>query len=77
MMKIEENLAKKDLSVFKTQPLELLVKQIYKYQKFKTSVILQKINLMTYKPNTAKVYIEAVKSYLHDGFKSKKIGSAL
>lgn len=81
MTTFEQRLASVDLTPFKTnefktQPLELLLKQIYKYQKFKSKIILQKINRMNFGENTVARYINAVKQYLATGdSKSYRIGS--
>lgn len=66
-MDIEKKLAQTDLNQFKQEPLKLLVKQLYKYQDFKGIVILDKINKLTYKDSTIKVYIDAMRKYLKDG----------
>lgn len=67
--KLEKNLAQTDLNKFKTEPLKLLITQLYKYQNFKAVVILDKINKLTYKDNTIKLYIDATRRYLKDGAK--------
>ena len=69
LAQLEKKLASTDLNQFKTEPLRLLVKQLYKYQNFKTVVILNKINKLTYKDNTIKLYIDAIRKYLKDGTK--------
>ena len=69
LAQLEKNLASTDLNQFKTEPLKLLVKQLYKYQNFKNTAILSKINKLTYKDNTILVYIDAVRKYLKDGTK--------
>ena len=69
MMNIEKSLAQTDLNQFKTEPLKQLIKQIYKYQKFKSSVILNKINRANYSEATAKLYINKIKQYLKTGVK--------
>lgn len=66
-MDIEKKLAKTDLNQFKQEPFKLLVKQLYKYQDFKTSVILNKINKLTYKDATIRVYVAAMRKYLKTG----------
>ena len=52
MMKIEKQLAKTDLNQFKQKPLEIVVKGIYKHQRFKTNEIIKRINCVHYKENT-------------------------
>lgn len=69
MMNIEKKLAQTDLNQFKTEPLRQLIKQIYKYQKFKSSVILNKINRANYSETTVKLYINKIKQYLKTGVK--------
>lgn len=61
MMNIEKNLAQTDLNQFKTEPLKQLIKQIYKHQNFKSSVILNKINRANYSETTTKLYINKIK----------------
>ncbi len=77
MMQIEQQLAKTDLNQFKAKPLEILVKGIYKYQKFKRNVITEKINTVHFKPSTVNTYIGWVKAYLRHGTKDKQCGSAV
>lgn len=72
MTTFEQRLASVNLTPFKTeefktQPLELLLKQIYKYQRFKGSVILQKINRMSFSESTVQRYINRTKQYLATG----------
>lgn len=79
MTTFEQRLASVDLTPFKTeefktQPLELLLKQIYKYQKFKSSVILQKINRMSFSESSVQRYINATKQYLATGEPNGNIG---
>ena len=69
LAQLEKNLASTDLNQFKTEPLRLLIKQLYKYQNFKITAILEKINKLTYKDNTIKVYVDALRKYLKDGTK--------
>ena len=61
LAQLEKNLAQTDLNQFKTEPLRLLIKQLYKYQNFKITAILAKINKLTYKDNTIKVYVDALR----------------
>ena len=70
MMQIEKNLAKTDLNQFKTEPIKLLFKQLYKYQDFKASVVLNKINKLTFKDNTIKTYLTSMRTYIKDGTKT-------
>ena len=74
MMKIENSLAATDLNQFKQQPLELLLKQIYKYQKFRNDVILEKINKLNFKDSTVKSYINIAKAYLHHNSINPRVG---
>lgn len=71
MMTIEKNLAKTDLNQFKTEPLKLLAKQLYKYQDFKISVVLTQINTMNFKEATVREYYAKTRSYLKNGVKHK------
>lgn len=75
-MTFEERLAATDLTPFKDNTsvkddvFKLLLKQIYKYQKFKQSVILKKINRMSYGESTVKGYISSSMIYLKTGTKN-------
>ena len=69
LAQLEKNLANTDLNQFKTEPFKLLVKQLYKYQDFKTVVILNRINKLTYKDSTIRVYVDAMLKYLKKGVK--------
>jgi len=73
MMTIEKNLANTDLNQFKTEPLKLLVKQLYKHQNFKNKVVLERINHLTYTENTVNLYLQKIRLYLKDGVKNKAV----
>lgn len=73
MMIIEQQLANTDLNKFKTEPLKLLIKQIYKHQKFKNSYILANINKLIYKPSTVARYISTCRTYLNFNTKDPKV----
>ena len=80
MTTFEQRLATMDLTPFKTeefktQPMELLLKQIYKYQKFKTKSILQKINRLSFTTGTVTGYVSIAKKYLNTGIKVEKVVS--
>ena len=75
MMQIERNLAEKDLNQFKTEPLKLLVKQLYKHQNFKIKVVLERINHLNYTEGTIGNYFTAIRNYLKNGTKSKFAGT--
>lgn len=68
-MKIEQQLAKMDLSQFKQKPLEIVVKGIYKHQKFKNSEIIKRINCVHYKELSVQAFISSVRGYLRDGIR--------
>ncbi len=68
-MKIEKQLAKTDLNQFKQKPLEIVVKGIYKHQRFKTNEIIKRINCVHYKENTVKTYAGIIRGYLNNGTK--------
>jgi len=77
-MQIEKKLAQTDLNKYKTQPqndiksdtLKLLIKQLYKYQKFSTKAVLEKINMMNFKKSTVIQYYRYMKRYLATGEKT-------
>lgn len=69
VMKIEQQLAKMDLNQFKQKPLEILVKGIYKHQKFNSNEIVKRINCVHFKENTVRTYIGIVRGYLNNGTK--------
>ena len=71
LAQLEKNLANTDLDKFKTEPLRLLVKQLYKYQDFKVAVVLKQINMLNFKPNTIKQYYGMLRRYLKSGIKEK------
>ncbi len=73
MMTIEKNLAQTDLNQFKTEPLKLLVKQLYKHQNFKNKVVLERINHLIYSEKTISLYLQKIRSYLKDGIKNKAV----
>lgn len=75
MMKIEKELAKKDLSVFKHAPLELIAKQIVQYQNYKTSVALKLINRMSYSKASLNSFFTKGRLYLKTGNKNAKCGN--
>ena len=75
MMTIEKKLAQTNLNQFKTEPLRLLVKQLYKHQNFKNKVILERINRLTYTENTVNLYLQKIRLYLKDGVKNKAVAS--
>lgn len=77
MMTIEKELAKTDLNQFKTEPLKLLVKQLYKHQNFKNKVVLERINCLTYTQNTVELYLTAMRRYLKTGAKSKTVAKRI
>ena len=76
MTTFEERLAATNLTPFKNNTnvkddvFKLLLKQIYKYQKFKQSVIFKKINRMSYGDSTVKGYISSSIIYLKTGTKN-------
>ena len=71
LAQLEKNLANTDLNQFKTEPLRLLVKQLYKYQDFKIVVVLKQINMLNFKPNTIRQYYGMLRRYLKSGIKEK------
>ena len=71
LAQLEKNLASTDLNQFKTEPLRLLVKQLYKYQDFKIAVVLKQINMLNFKPNTIKQYYGMLRRYLKSDIKEK------
>lgn len=75
MMKIEQDFAKKDLSVFKKQPLELIAKQIVQYQNYKTSAALKLINRMSYSEASLNTFFNKGRLYLKTGNKYAKCGN--
>lgn len=75
MTTFEERLAATNLTPFKQNNVKddvfkLLLKQIYKYQNFKQSIILEKINCMSYSKSTVKGYIQSSILYLNHGVKN-------
>ena len=77
MMTIEKNLAQTDLNQFKTEPLKLLVKQLYKHQNFKIKAVLERINRLTYTEKSIGNYFTAMRRYLKDGTRSKVASSRI
>lgn len=75
MMKIEKEFAKKDLSVFKRAPLELIAKQIVQYQNYKRSVALKLINRMSYSESSLNSFFTKGRLYLKTGNKYAKAGN--
>lgn len=86
MTTFEERLHQANLTPFKNVDLssktnknikddcfKLLVKQLYKYQKFKNSVALTKINRMQYNELTVVSYMSYLRKYLAVGAKNKKV----
>ena len=71
LAQLEKNLASTDLNQFKTEPLRLLVKQLYKYQDFKIAVVLKQINMLNFKTNTIKQYYGMLRRYLKSDIKEK------
>ena len=67
--------AKKDLSVFKLAPLELIAKQIVQYQNYKTSVALKLINKMSYSEASLNSFFTKGRLYLKTGNKNAKCGN--
>lgn len=68
---IRKNLASTDLNQFKTEPLKLLVKQLYKYQDFKIAIVLKQINMLNFKTSTVKQYYGMLRRYLKQGIKQR------
>ena len=77
MMNIEKSLAQTDLNQFKVEPLKQVVTQIYKYQHFKTDIILEKINRAQYSESTIKLYINKIKHYLKSNIKQNNIPQSI
>ena len=50
---------------------EMLLCQLYVYQKFKPSYILAKINCLNYSTQTIKFYLSCIRTYLNNNQKSK------
>ena len=71
MMNIEKNLAQTDLNQFKTEPLKLLAKQLYKHQDYKFSIVINRINRLNFKDSTIYEYYRKIRQYLTDGTKHK------
>lgn len=71
LAQLEKKLAGTDLNQFKTEPLRLLVKQLYKYQNFKIAVALKQINMLNFKRSTIKQYHGLLRRYLKSGIKEK------
>ena len=55
--------------------LEMLLCQLYAYQKFKLLRILDKINRLDYTERTIRVYINYVRSYVTTGSKAQQVSS--
>lgn len=64
MMYLEQQLAKTDLNQFKTAPLDNIALNCVKYQNFKTTAILSKINYAPYKTITARQYLNRGIKYI-------------
>lgn len=73
MMKLENELSKKDLNVFKRTPLEHLIKEIIKYQNWQTEKALEHINYAPLKKATAAFYFNNVIRYLNNKSNSLSI----
>lgn len=73
MMKLENELSKKDLNVFKRTPLEHLIKEIIKYQNWQTEKALEHINYAPLKKATAVFYFNNVIRYLNNKSNSLSI----
>lgn len=65
MMKLEENLAKTDLNVFKQRPIENLAREITRYKDWTTPSALARINYATLSKNTAAFYFDNGVRYLN------------
>ena len=73
LAKLEKNLGQIDLNQFKTEPIKLLIKQLYKYQKFSSKALLNKINRVNYTEATVKRYSNMMHKYLTTGYKDPTI----
>lgn len=65
MMKLEENLAKTDLNVFKQRPIENLAREITRYKDWTTPSALARINYATLSKSTATFYFDNGVRYLN------------
>ena len=77
MMQNEKNWNKTNVRTLKTDVLEQLVLQCYKYQKFTTKAALSKINRGSYAENTVKQYLDCSKIYLNYGTRKKAMSNRL
>ena len=69
LAKLEKSLARTDLNQFKTEPMKLLIRQLYKYQNFNAKALLNKINRMNYTEGTVIKYSHVVHKYVTTGEK--------
>lgn len=77
MMPIEEKFASTDLSIFKTEPLKLIAKQIVQYQNFKPRIALKKMNHLHFSKGMVTNYLTFGRKYLREGFRHRGASSKL
>ena len=78
MMKNEEQLAKADLSIFKTAPVEAFAKGICKYRLFNWASAKDNLSYASYSEGTAKLAFNVLSGYLVTGTKvNTSIGRTL
>ncbi len=74
---LESNLKNKDLSVFKTEPIKLIAKQIVQYQKYNFGAAKKKINRMNISESTLHSYFNSGITYITKGIKYKTASKKL
>lgn len=77
MMKTEKNWNKTDLRTLKTDVLEQVILQCYKYQHHKTSAAVKKINRGHYSERTVTNYLDLTKAYFTRGIKYPRVSSRI
>lgn len=74
---LEKNLKNKDLSVFKTEPIKLVAKQVVQYQDFRIGAALERINGMGLSQTTLKNYFNMGRAYIKKGVKNSSCSQRL
>lgn len=74
---LERNLKNKDLSVFKTDPMRLIAKQIVQYQNFKFCAAKKKINRINLTEGSLRNYFVNGKKYIKTGIKCPSVAKGL
>ena len=77
MMKNEQNWNKTDVRTLKTDVLEQVILQCYKYQQFKTSAAVKKINRGHYSERSVSNYLDITKAYFTRGIKYPRVSSRI